>query len=227
LISATLPAFKDKKKKVFYSEHPESSEDNIGGVADRISKEEIIAASEGDEAAFVKLVEAYQQSIYNLALRMVHSRTEAEDITQDIFLHLLDILDRYDPERPFEPWLFRVATNHILNYLKRRKIKTVPMESLRQPGDSEAPAVELADSNSPTTDPVELSEKYEVLQKAVNELPPDWRAVITLHYMQSFSVNDIASTLEIPVGTVKNRLFRARNILYEKLQKLLETWSRS
>jgi RNA polymerase sigma-70 factor (ECF subfamily) len=197
------------------------------GVADKLSKRVIAAAAEGDEAAFAKLVEAYQQPIYNLALRMVHSRAEAEDIAQDIFLHLLDILDRYDVGRPFEPWVFRVATNFILNHLKRRRVQTVSMESLRQPGDPEAPVVELADPDSSSTSPVELSEKYEALREAVRELPPDWRAVVTLHYMQSFSVGDIASTLEIPAGTVKNRLFRARNMLYEKLHKLLETWSRA
>ena len=190
-----------------------------------ITKSEIIAAGLGNQKAFEKLVEVYQRPIYNLALRMLHSRPEAEDIAQDIFLHLLGILDRYDPERPFEPWLFRVATNFVLNHLKRRKLETVSMESLRQPGDPDAPAVDIEDPASSTTAPVEQSEEHEALKEAVAELPPDWRAVITLHYMQSFSVNDIASILEIPVGTVKNRLFRARNLLYEKLQKLLETWS--
>ncbi len=195
------------------------------GVGDKLDKRIIVAAAEGDEAAFAKLVEAYQRPIYNLTLRMVRSRTEAEDIAQDIFLHLLNILERYDAGRPFEPWLFRVATNYNLNYLKRRRIQTVSMESLRQPGDAEAPAVELADPASPSPSPIELSEKYEELHVAVGELAPDWRAVVTLHYMQSFSVSEIASILEIPVGTVKNRLFRARSALYEKLQKLLETWS--
>jgi RNA polymerase sigma-70 factor (ECF subfamily) len=190
-----------------------------------ITKSDIVAASRGNEKAFERLVEAYQRPIYNLALRMLHSRSEAEDIAQDIFLHLLGILDRYDPERPFEPWLFRVGTNFILNHLKRRRLETVSMESLRQPGDPDAPAVDIEDPASSTTAPVEQSEEQEALKAAVAELPPDWRAVITLHYMQSFSVNDIASILEIPVGTVKNRLFRARNLLYEKLQKLLETWS--
>jgi RNA polymerase sigma-70 factor (ECF subfamily) len=194
-------------------------------VGEGIDKSEIIAAAGGDEKAFARLVDAYQRPIYNLALRMLHSRPESEDIAQDIFLHLLGILDRYDPERPFEPWLFRVATNFVLNHLKRRRLETVSMESLRQPGDPDAPAVDIEDPASSTTAPIEQSEEQEALKEAVAELPPDWRAVITLHYMQSFSVNDIASILEIPVGTVKNRLFRARNLLYEKLQKLLETWS--
>lgn len=195
------------------------------GVADKLDKKTIAEAAEGNEAAFAKLVETYQRPIYNLTVRMVRSRAEAEDIAQDIFVHLLDILGRYDTGRPFEPWLFRVATNYNLNYLKRRRLQTVSMESLRQPGNPEAPAVELADPDSTSPSPLELTEKYEELNAAVAELPPDWRAVVTLHYMQSFSVGDIASILEIPVGTVKNRLFRARSALYEKLQKLLETWS--
>jgi RNA polymerase sigma-70 factor (ECF subfamily) len=194
-------------------------------MGEEIGKLEIIAAGRGDEKAFAKLVEGYQRPIYNLALRMLRSRPEAEDIAQDIFLHLLGILDRYDPERPFEPWLFRVATNFVLNHLKRRRIETISMESLRHPGDPDAPTVEIEDPVSSATSPVEQAEKHEALKEAVAELPPDWRAVITLHYMQSFSVSDIASILEVPVGTVKNRLFRARNLLYEKLQKLLETWS--
>ena len=183
----------------------------------------IVAAADGEEAAFAELVQAYQQPLYNLALRMVRSRAQAQDLAQDIFLHLLDILDRYDPARPFEPWLFRVATNFILNHLKRRKVATVSMESLRHRGDPDAPPVELADNAWLESSEVEISEKYEALHEAVGELPPDWRAVITLHYMQSFSIIDIASILEIPAGTVKNRLFRARGMLYEKLHKMLET----
>ncbi len=185
----------------------------------------VVAASQGDEAAITRLVETYQQPVYNLAYRMVHCRAEAEDVAQDIFLHLLDVLDRYDPARPFEPWLFRVATNYILNHLKVRRVGTVSMEALRRPGALEEAAVELADPGSSATAPVEQSEKYEALHRALGELPPDWQAVVTLHYMQSYPVSDIASILDVPVGTVKNRLFRARNMLYEKLRKFLETGS--
>jgi len=195
-------------------------------VKEKLDTKTIVAAARGDEAAFAVLVEHYQHAIYSLALRMLHSRAEAEDIAQDIFLHLLDTLDRYDPERPFEPWFFRVASNFILNHLKRRRIRAISMESLKRPGDPDAPAVELEDPDTPDALPAELTEKHEAIQRAVAELSPDWRAVVTLHYMQSFSVMEIASILEVPVGTVKNRLFRARNALCEKLEKLLETWSR-
>lgn len=203
-----------------------SRSDNISGVAEKLDRNDVVAAAKGNEAAFVRLVAAYEKPVYNLALRMVRSRVEAEDLSQDVFVHLLDILDRYDPARPFEPWLFRVATNYILNHVKRRRIDTVSMEQLRPAGNPDAAPVELADHDSLSVAPLELSERNRLVQNAVSELPPDWRAVITLHYMQSFSVGDIATILEIPTGTVKNRLFRARNALYEKLLKLLETWDK-
>lgn len=192
-------------------------------MSEKLDKRVIVAAARGDEGAFGRLVESYQQPIYNLAFRMLRSAAQAQDIAQGIFLHLLDSLERYDPARAFEPWLFRVATNYILNHLKRRKIATVSMESLRTRGQHDEAPVELTDPNSSTAAHAENSEKYESLRAAVAELPPDWRAVITLHYMQSFPVSEIAAILEIPPGTVKNRLFRARNMLHEKLRKLLET----
>ena len=194
------------------------------GVSGELDKNVITTAARGDRQAFAIIVETYQRPVYNLALRMVHSREEAQDIAQEIFLHLLEVLERYDPERPFKPWLFRVATNFILNYLKRRRINAVSVESLRRSGEEGSRPVELPGLAPEAGEHIELSEKYEALHEAMAALPPDWRAVITLHYMQSYSVEEISSLLEVPVGTVKNRLFRARSALCEKLRRLFETW---
>lgn len=154
---------------------------------------------EGHRDAANGLIDRYQKPLYNLALRMLHDAQDAEDVTQTVFLNALLKLRSYDPKYRFFSWVYRMTVNESLNVLKRRK----PMVALEdEPG---LPAASDA--------PDQVTEVQERVGKALLELKPDDRAVVVLRHFVSFTYEEIADVLEIPVKTVKSRLFTARERL--------------
>jgi RNA polymerase sigma-70 factor (ECF subfamily) len=170
-------------------------------------QEDLLRARLGDRGAFRGLVESLSRYVYNLAYRMTWNRSDAEDLTQEIFLRLFQNLGKYDPERPFLPWFRRMATNHAINWKERvANRRGVSIESVEPPGaEDRAPA-----------------EPNARLQSAILELPPSQQACITLHYMEGLGVKEIGESLDIPVGTVKTWLYRAREELKNRLKPYVE-----
>jgi RNA polymerase sigma-70 factor (ECF subfamily) len=146
------------------------------------------------------LVDRYQQRLFNVALRMLGNVQDAEDVTQTVFLNAFHKLRTYDPRYKFFSWIYRMTVNESLNLLKRRK-PTVPLEDdldiLAPGGDAAADRGEVEDR----------------VGSALMSLTPDDRAVVVLRHFVSFSYQEIAAVLEIPVQTVKSRLFTARERL--------------
>jgi len=153
---------------------------------------------EDDRDAAGTLVDRYQQRLFNVALRMLGNAQDAEDVTQTVFFHAFDKLRTYDPTYRFFSWIYRMTVNESLNALKRRK-QSVPLED-----DLGIPAPGAADRAAETEDRV---------GRALLALKPDDRAVVVLKHFVSFSYQEIADVLEIPVQTVKSRLFTARERL--------------
>jgi RNA polymerase sigma-70 factor (ECF subfamily) len=171
-------------------------------------REAAVRAAAGDGPAFRALVDAWRGRVFGFCLRMGGDAASAEDLAQEVFLHLYQVLRRYDPERPFGPWMRRVMTNVVLNRLRSRP---APARRLEGPdGEAELPA----DPRSP--DPAGAAERADdaaLLRRQVAALPPGWRAVLALRYDEGLSVAEIAEALDLPANTVKTRLFRAREAL--------------
>lgn len=177
-------------------------------------------ARDGDEEAFREVVEAYAGPMYNLAYRMVYNENEARDLSQEIFLRLFRNFGRYDPAYPFGPWFYRLATNCCINWKRGRRTKVV---SLDRRGDDEDHGLQVEDESSPSPSETAISEETgNRLRKAIEELPPDARAVVALRYLEGWSCEEIGRRLDLPVGTVKVRLFRARERLRERLAPAIE-----
>ena len=145
------------------------------------------------------LVDRYQKRLFNLALRMLDNPQDAEDVTQTVFLNAFLKLRTYDPRFRFFSWIYRMTVNESLNVLKRRK----PMVTLADEADIAAPQAALDGT----------TEFQDRVGKALMQLKPDDRAVVVLKHFVFFSYEEIASVLEIPVKTVKSRLFTARERL--------------
>lgn len=159
---------------------------------------------DGRVEAFGSLVDRYQTVLYNLALRMVNDTQDAEDITQNVFLKAYEKLDHYDPAYKFFSWIYRMAVNESLNLLQRRR----PFASL------DTDYASLADT------PAEAYEREDVSERvgsAVLELSPEDRALISLKHFQDLSYEELAFVFEIPVKTVKSRLYTARQRLKDVL----------
>jgi len=154
---------------------------------------------DGERDAAGGLVDRYQKRLFNVALRMLGDVQDAEDVTQTVFLNAFLRLGTYDPRYRFFSWVYRMAVNESLNTLKRRK-RTVTLE--------DGPDIE-----TPGAAPDRAAEAEDRVGKALRGLKPDDRAVVVLRHFVSFTYEEIAEVLEIPVRTVKSRLFTARERL--------------
>lgn len=159
---------------------------------------------EGNQRAFEAVIDKYQGVVYNMAFRMVNDRDDAQDIAQTVFVKVYRNLSRYDPKYKFFSWLYRIAMNETVNFLKRRR-PGEPVEHLH-----------LSVETGPET-VYDRSEQHDTLQQAIGELKPDYRIVIILKHLQEFSYLEISELLNIPEKTVKSRLFTARQLLRERL----------
>ena len=173
-------------------------------------------AQRGDDAAFDRLVGRYQGAVYHLALRYRGHAEDARELAQDVFLRVYRKLSAYDPSRPFRPWLYTLAARVMLNARAARPPATV---SLSQ--DDHAAFEPAA---PPHEDPARIAEGRSLqaaVHQALLELPPAYRLAMLLRHLKQLSYDEIATTLELPVGTVKTHLHRARNRLREVLTEQL------
>lgn len=155
--------------------------------------------------AFGELVTRYQTSVFNVCYRILHERAGAEDMAQESFVRAHERLNTFDEERPFGPWIRRVAANICLNHLSSRKL-TAELDEERDAGESEGPEVVQ-----------EARERSEQIRAALESLPPHYRLVVELRHYQEMPYDEIAAELNIPLSDVKSHLFRARKLLAEKL----------
>jgi RNA polymerase sigma-70 factor (ECF subfamily) len=170
-------------------------------------------ARRGDQAAFASLVESYQTPVYNLAYRMLGSRSEAEDAAQEAFIRAYTRLHTYDPSRKFSSWLLAITSHYCIDVLRKRRIQTLPLDEL-------PPLVEL--SMPRTTQPEQVIVRKQddsAVQKLVDVLPRAYRTPVILRYWYDMSYREIAETMGLNEGTVKTRLYRARLKLAHHAEK--------
>src|SRR5687768_5613272 len=166
----------------------------------------ILRARRGEAEAYGELVTRHQTSVFNVCYRILHERAEAEDMTQETFIRAHGRLESFDLERPFGPWIRRVAANVCLNQLETYKA-TGELDDERHADESGRPEAVY-----------ETSERSEQIRRALASLPATYRVVIELRHYQEMSYDEIATELKIPLSDVKSNLFRARKLLAEKLK---------
>ncbi len=164
----------------------------------------------GDNAAFDKLISRYKRQVFSVIYRMVRNPTDAEDLAQDTFIKTYRALSGYDPSYPFITWLFKIAHNTAIDHLRANKAQVLSLDNEESPLEDECSDQKLMDSVD------SLSDKT-LIDKALASLPPSYREILSLRHQQEFSYAEIAEVLGIPEGTVKIRLFRARNLMKEKM----------
>ncbi|UCC62086.1 MAG: sigma-70 family RNA polymerase sigma factor [Anaerolineae bacterium] len=176
----------------------------------------VVRAQQGNQAAFAELVTRHQRYVYNLAYRLLQDADEAEDAAQEAFLRAWRGLRGFRGQAKFTTWLYRIVTNLCYNRLAslRRQLMEVDtdeVEALASPTEQSPPAR------------LEAAERRAFLHGQIAALPAKYRLVITLFYLQEFSYQEIAQLLDLPLGTVKTHLFRARERLKRQLQADEET----
>lgn len=169
-------------------------------------------AKKGNEKAFSSLLNRYRDSIYYMLLKMVNNTSDAEDLTIEAFGKAFRNLDSFTPEFAFSTWLFKIATNNCIDFIRKKQITPAPMDQLQD--DLNALTVNI---QSDLPDPEEAlinDQKIAVLRGIVNQLKPRYRKLIELRYYMEYSYEEIASEMNLPIGTVKAQLYRAKSLLY-------------
>jgi len=167
---------------------------------------------EGDRDRFTELVKRYEKRIINYVYRITHRYEDAHDLAQEIFVKVYVALDRYDPKYQFSTWLFRIAQNSAIDALS-----IAP-----KPGDEDTKEREFADTGVSPYRAMSNKQLADAIDTAVKNLPTDYRELIQLRHFAELSYEEIASMKKLPLGTVKNKLFRARNLLKVELEGFVE-----
>lgn len=175
---------------------------------------------EGDRDRFTELVKRYEKRVVNYVYRITHRYEEAHDLAQDIFVKVYLALDRYDSKYQFSTWLFRIAQNAAIDVLRKKTISEVPLA--RPSEDEPTKEREFADPGVSPYRALKNKQLSAAIDKAVGNLPPDYRELIQLRHFAELSYEEIATMKKLPLGTVKNKLFRARNLLKEQLDTFVE-----
>lgn len=174
-------------------------------------------ARSGNEQAFAELLERYKDSIYYMLLKKVSSEMDAEDLTIEAFGKAFNSLGQYTPHYAFSTWLYKIANNNCIDYLRKKKNRIYPVDNKRDGEESNS----LNEVPSSILDPEERvikEQKAEMLKAIVKNLKPRYSHLIQLRYYEELSYEEIAQKLEIPIGTVKAQLFRARELLHAMLK---------
>ncbi len=165
----------------------------------------------GEEEAFRTLIQRHERAVYHLVWRMVRSDEDAKDLTQEIFLKVCRVLEQFDQERTFTSWLFKIASNQTIDFLRRRRLKTVSLGHDLE--DEDRPPLEIADTGPRPDQDLAESKRKEMLVGLIDRLAPHYRIVVELRYEQQLSYDEIKDILGLPLGTVKARLHRAHQQL--------------
>jgi RNA polymerase sigma-70 factor (ECF subfamily) len=173
----------------------------------------------GDQSAYAELMKNYKDSLYFMLLKMTNNPTDADDLTIEAFGKAFKNLHQYTPDYAFSTWLFKIASNNCIDYIRKRKKNTFSID--RPIGDDEDGGDLSSSIPSSALDPEETyikQQKIKLMREVVEKLKPHYRHLIDLRYFKEYSYEEIAQEMDLPLGTVKAQLFRAREFLFNVLK---------
>jgi RNA polymerase sigma factor (sigma-70 family) len=180
-------------------------------------------ALKGDQVAYRAILKKYHDQVYNLLYRMVHDKDEVEDLTQEAFIKAFNSLKNFNEEFAFSTWLYKIATNNCIDYIRKKKLATFSIDKPIESKDGEY-SFEIPDSTYEPDKTLIAGQRTKVLEEAVNALPEKYRQVILMRHTEDMDYQEIADALKLPLGTVKAHIFRAREILHKRLRKKIHQY---
>lgn len=179
-------------------------------------------ARKGDQQAYGELLGRYRDAIYFMLLKMVNSPVDAEDLTIEAFGKAFKNIDQYTPNFAFSTWLFKIATNNCIDFIRKKRASHVSLDQTMDGEDSLAPSSMIqSDAPDPESNLIN-QQKIKHMRNVVSKLKPRYRKLVELRYFSEYSYDEIAEELDIPIGTVKAQLFRARELLLNILNRSQE-----
>jgi len=173
-------------------------------------------AIKGDEKAYAELLDRYRDAIYYMLLKMVNNKSDAEDLTIEAFGKAFKNIAQYTPNYAFSTWLFKIATNNCIDFIRKKKANLVSLDQTSDEQESIGNPLQ-ADTPDPEEDMIK-SQRMALTRSVVEKLKPRYRKLVELRYFKEYSYDEIATELDLPIGTVKAQLFRARELLFNILK---------
>lgn len=175
-------------------------------------------AVDGDEKAYAKLLTRYKRPVYHMILKMVRNVDDTEDLTIESFAKAFKSLHRFKKDFTFSTWLFRIATNNTIDFIRKKRLKTLSISNTYTDDDGQSVSIDVEDGRPNPQEVAIKGQKEELIQIFVNMLPAKYQKLVRLRYFNELSYEEIAQELEAPLGTVKAQLHRARELMYDLIK---------
>ncbi|MFZ1808848.1 MAG: sigma-70 family RNA polymerase sigma factor [Cyclobacteriaceae bacterium] len=179
-------------------------------------------AVDGDEQAYAKLLARYKRPVYHMILKMVRNVDDSEDLTIESFAKAFKSLHRFKKDFTFSTWLFRIATNNTIDFIRKKRLKTLSISNTYTDDDGQSVSIEVEDGSLNPQEEAIKAQKIELIQLFVTMLPAKYQKLVRLRYYNELSYEEIAQELEAPLGTVKAQLHRARELMYDLIKNKKE-----
>ena len=182
------------------------------------------ALESGDPAAYSELLKLYRDPLYFMPYEKVNDQELAKDLTIEVLGKAFKKLHMYVPEYTFSTWLFTVARNHCIDYLRKHKLPTISIDNMALDSDIKRPRFDLVSSSLNPEQTMEKTQRIAILRQIVDQLKPNYRDLVKLRYFKELSYEEIAKTLDAPIGTVKAQLHRSRELLFKIMSGSRDTF---
>jgi RNA polymerase sigma-70 factor (ECF subfamily) len=171
-----------------------------------------------DQKAYAELMVRYKDAIYFMILKMVNNKEDANDLTVEAFAKAFENIDKYKPDFAFSTWLFKIATNNCIDFIRKKRLKTTSIDSAYDNQDGEEVRIDFASEGLDPEEKMIKKQKNDLMRTIVDNLPARYKQLVILRYFDERSYEEIADELKLPVGTVKAQLFRARDLLFNTIK---------
>ncbi|NNE71475.1 MAG: sigma-70 family RNA polymerase sigma factor [Rhodothermales bacterium] len=185
-------------------------------------RELVTAALAGRQSAYQELMEKYQGALTRHVQKMVRGSNDIDDLVQECFIKAFGALKSYSSDYAFSTWLYKIATNHTIDFLRKKRLQTFSIDRPIKTKDGEV-EFEIPDVDYRPDRHIVEDQRRELIQEAIDALPPKYHTVIVMRHQQEKSYEEIAKELDLPLGTVKAHIFRARALLYKHLRNQRDT----
>ena len=173
------------------------------------------SAKEGEQKAFAELMQRYNKPVYHMILKMIKKPNDAEDLTIEAFAKAFKNLEKFNPQYTFSTWLFRIATNNCIDFIRKKKLDTMSIHSTYTDDNGENVSIDIRDAGLNPQEVAIKNQKIEIMRHIVTQLPPKYQILVELRYFKELSYDEISKELQSPLGTIKAQLHRARELLQE------------
>lgn len=173
------------------------------------------AVQENDQQAYATLMKRYKKAVYFMILKMIRDADDAEDLTMEAFAKAFKNLERFKKDYTFSTWLFRIATNNAIDFIRKKKLKTMSLNNTLSDDSGNAVTIDIEDDDNNPQDVYIRTQRIEMVRIFVDKLPAKYRKLVQLRYFDELSYEEIAQELDKPLGTVKAQLHRSRELLFE------------